>query len=121
MQVHVKTPHIKIEIEGDIPNKIISLIKKEYGKKVKLINDKDEYVDIFKTDWYKDINSKTTPGDAMRIYRENLKITQAELGKRLGNIPRQNIYQMEKGKRGISKDNAKKLARIFEVPVGRFI
>ncbi|MCU0822244.1 MAG: helix-turn-helix domain-containing protein [Spirochaetes bacterium] len=48
-------------------------------------------------------------------------MTQAELGKRLGNIPRQNISQMEKGKRGISKENAKRLAKIFDVPVDRFI
>jgi DNA-binding XRE family transcriptional regulator len=57
----------------------------------------------------------------MRIYRENFNMTQAELGKRLGNIPRQNISQMEKGKRGISKENAKRLAKIFDVPVDRFI
>ena len=37
MQAHVKTPHIKIDIEGDIPSKIIIVLKELYGKKVKLI------------------------------------------------------------------------------------
>ena len=52
MQAVVKTPHIEITIKGDIPSKILSLLKKEYGKKVHITND-DEYIDIIETDWYK--------------------------------------------------------------------
>ena len=33
----VKTPHIKIHIEGRIPPRLITLLKKEYGKGVRLV------------------------------------------------------------------------------------
>ena len=46
----VKTPHIKIHIEGKIPASLMTVLKKEYGKGVKLeddIDDDEELVDIF--------------------------------------------------------------------------
>ena len=33
MQAHVKTPHIKSEIEGEIPPNVLSVLKEVYGKK----------------------------------------------------------------------------------------
>jgi DNA-binding XRE family transcriptional regulator len=82
---------------------------------------KGERVKIVKTDWYRDIKSATTPGDAVRIYRENLGLTQAELGRKLGKYSRQNISDIEHSKRNISIDTAKKLSNIFTVPVERFL
>ena len=58
MQVHVKTPRTEIEMKGDIPEKIINLLKEVYGKKVTLSDD-DEYINIRKTEWYK------------KVFREN--------------------------------------------------
>jgi DNA-binding XRE family transcriptional regulator len=118
----VKTPHIKIDIKGEIPPKVLSVLKEVYGKKVKIIEDKDdELIDVFKTDWYKNINSEMTPGKNMKIYRQINKMTQEELGKKMGGISKQNISHMERGIRSISKANAKLLAIIFDVPVDRFI
>ena len=37
-------------------------------------------MNFFETDWYRDIKSKMTPGDNLRIYRENRDLTQAKLG-----------------------------------------
>jgi DNA-binding XRE family transcriptional regulator len=121
MQAHVKTHHIKIDIEGDIHPKILTVLKEVYGKKVKFIRDNDEYIDVFETEWFKRINSKMTPGKAMKIYRELHKLTQEELGVKLGGISKQNISHMERGIRPISKNNAKLLAKIFNVSVERFI
>jgi hypothetical protein len=39
MQAVVKTPHIKIRIEGRIPPRLITVLKKEYGKGVRLVDD----------------------------------------------------------------------------------
>ena len=83
--------------------------------------EEDELIDIFETEWFSSIKSQMAPGDNIKIYRENAGITQTALGKKLGNVPRQNISLMEKGKRGISKETAKKLSTIFKVPVSRFI
>jgi len=120
MQVHVKTHHIKIEIEGKIPESILAVVKKEYGKKVK-IDDDDEYVLATETDWYKETMASMTPARAMRGYRMSRGWTQIELGKRLGGIPRQHISNMEKGVRKINIETAKKLAKLFDVSVEKFI
>lgn len=118
----VKTPNIEINIKGEIPEKLISVLEEEYGQDVEISEEDDEeLVNIFETDWYRDIKAKMIPGDNVRIYRENYGFTQTELGKRLGNIPRQHISNMERGSRNISLKMAKKLAKIFNVSPEKFI
>ena len=122
MQAHVKTPRIKIDIKGEIHPKVLSVLKEVYGKQVKLIKENDEeLVDVFETEWFKKMDSKMTPGKNMRIYREIHKMTQDELGNKLGGISKQNISHMERGIRPISKKTAKLLAILFKVPADRFI
>ena len=119
----VKTPHIKIHIEGRIPPSLITVLKKEYGKGVRLVDDADtdeELVDVFQTDWYRRTKARLTPGKNLRIYRQNSKRTQAQLGKLIG-LPKQFVSNMETGIRPISKNMAIKLAGIFKTSVDRFI
>jgi DNA-binding XRE family transcriptional regulator len=120
----VKTPHIKIHIQGRIPAPLIDVLKKEYGKGVKLTDeaeDDNELVDIFKTDWYRRAKARLTPGKSLRIYRQNAKMTKEELGQRLGGLPKQFVSNVENGIRPISKNMAMKLANIFKTSVARFI
>ena len=120
----VKTPHIRIHIQGRIPARLMTALKKEYGRGVKLVEeteDADELVDIFETDWYRETKAKLSPGKSLRIYRKNARMTQAELGKRLGALPKQFVSNMENGIRPISKNMALKLAGIFKTSVARFI
>jgi len=123
MQAVVKTPHIEINIRGDIiPPKLIIALKDEFGDDVKFIeSDDDAMVNVVETAWYRDIKSRTTPGDNMKIYRELKGISQSRLGELLGGIPRQHISNMERGRRPISLNNARKLASLFDVPLDRFI
>ena len=122
MQAVVKTPHIEIRIKGNIPRRLLSVLEEEYGESVQLLkDDDDEVVNIFETDWYRDIRSKTTPGDNLRIYRQNHGMTQAKLGELLGGIPRQHISNMERGTRSISLKTARKLAEVFQVSPEKFI
>ena len=122
MQAVVKTPHIEVNIKGVIPQKLISLLKEEYGEEVKVIdNDDDKLVNVFETPWYKNIKEALTPGEILRIYRENRTITQTRLGELLGGIPRQHISNMENGKRPISLKTAKKLAKLFNIPIERLL
>ena len=120
MQVHVKTPHTEIEMKGDIPEKIITLLKEVYGKKV-TFNDDDEYINIRDTEWFKKMEGIMTPGKYMSIYRKIRKMTQSELGEKLGGISKQNISHMERGIHPISKKVAKQLAELFDVSIERFI
>ena len=49
-----------------------------------------------------------------------MKMTQAELGDKLG-VSKQVISDMESGRRAISRKTAKELSRIFNVSASRFI
>jgi DNA-binding XRE family transcriptional regulator len=120
----LRTKKPALTIKGQIPNWMISRLKKEYKTRLIIkedINEEEELVDVFETEWFSSIKSQMAPGENIKIYRENAGLTQTELGEKLGNVPRQNISLMEKGKRGISKETAKKLSKVFQVPVSRFI
>ena len=118
----VKTPLIRIHIRGQIPKQLVTVLKREYGEKMKLTKeDDDELVDVFQTDWYKRVKKGLTPGKNLKIYRQNLQMTQEQLGAKLGDVPKQFISNMENGIRPISKKTALKLAKIFKVSVARFI
>ena len=123
MQAVVKTPHIEISIRGTkIPLKLMKVLREEYGKELNLVMDEeDEFVDIFETQWYKNIKEKMTPGKYLRIYRENKRLTQVELGEALGGIPKQHISNMENGHRAISLKMARKLSTILNTPIEEFI
>ena len=116
------TDKILFEIKGDIPRKILDYFDLEYGAQLEIIKDNQEdYIRIVDTDWFKKIRANITPGEIIKIHRENLGLTQSELGKRLGLLTAQKISDMEKGRRKISKEVAKKLSKIFEVPIERFL
>ena len=118
----VKTPHIKIKIEGRISKKLISVLKEEYGTDVQLVpQEEDEKIDVFETDWFESTKEKLTPGKNLRIYRQNKGMTQHALGELLGGIPRQHISNMETGTRSISKKVALKLSKLFNTSVEKFI
>lgn len=119
MLVHVKTPHTKIEIEGEVSEKLLEVIKSEYEDIVDI--SEDEYIDPFKTDWYKSTKGKMTPGDRLRIDRENMGFTQQTLGLKLGKFSRHYISDLENGRKNISIQVAKKLSVIFSKPVDRYI
>jgi len=91
MQAVVKTPHIKINVQGDnIPAKLLFFLKEEYGNKVKFIEEgTGKPVNAVHTQWYKKIKAATTPGDYLRIYRERNGLTQTKLGEMAGGVPRQ--------------------------------
>jgi DNA-binding XRE family transcriptional regulator len=110
------------EVKGEIPQWLLNRLKDEYGKNLKIskYEDDEACVNIVDTDWYKAINKKMKPGDYVKIYRENYGFTQAELGEKLGSFSRQNVSAIENGHRGISKSTAKKLSKIFNVPIERF-
>jgi DNA-binding XRE family transcriptional regulator len=123
MQVVVKTPRIEISIHGmEIPPRLIGVLKEEYGEDLRVTQDEgDALVKATETQWYKKTKAKMTPGDYLRIYRENKGLTQSMLGEQLGGIPRQHISNMERGHRSISLKIARKLAKLFDAPIEKFL
>ena len=112
MQVHVKTPHIDIQIRGEEYKSLIDLLKKDFGEDlVEIIDDEDELVEITTTDWFKEM--KPSPGETVEIHRLNLNMTQADLGEAIGNRSKQYVSDIEKGRRKISLDLAKRLGEVL--------
>jgi DNA-binding XRE family transcriptional regulator len=123
MQAVVKTPHIEINVRGEeIPPRLLNILMEEYGQDLRLKKDDgEELVNVFNTQWYKNIKGNMTPGKYLRIYRERKGLTQAQMGKALGDIPRQHISNMENGLRTISLNMARKLSTLLNAPIDRFI
>jgi len=123
MQAVVKTPRIEISIKGaTIPQKLIGVLREEYGDDLKVVeNDGESLVNVIDTQWYKKTKAHMTPGDYLRIYRENKGFTQGKLGELLGGIPRQHISNMERGHRPISLKIARKLSKILNAPVEKLL
>ena len=118
----VKTPHTDLRIKGFIPRPVLKVLKTEYGKSLQVKTDKDDenLVDFFETDFYKDFKKRMTPGDYVRMYRENMNLTQVALGEKVG-MSRSYICDVEHGRRAISKDIAKKLSKLFKISANHLI
>lgn len=122
MQAVVKTHHIEINIRGEISSSLLKYLKKNFGKDLKISQDENEKLqNIQETEWYKKTKQKMTPAKYMKHLRESRSMTQEHLGVLLGNVSRQNISNMESGKRAISKAKAIQLSKIFKMPVDRFL
>lgn len=119
MLVVVKKPPTEFIIKGNFPQKYLKLLKKEYGEGL-TVEDDDELVVATEMDWYKELKAEETPGGNLRFYRKLHKMTQPELGEKLG-VTKQKISNMENGIIPISRKTACELSRIFGIPAGRFI
>ena len=75
------------QIHKKMGNLVEDLRDKGPVRNVRISDRDDETMDIFATDWYRDIKVKIRPGDNLKIYRQNHDMTQAELGQKLGDIP----------------------------------
>ena len=63
---------------------------------------------------FPEYDEKTLPGAALAGARGKEGITQRELARRVG-IPQRHISEMERGKRPIGKEMAKKLAKALDI------
>ena len=121
----VKKPHTEIalfEVKGEIPHKLLQYLQDNFGNDINIVeNDDEEMINVFSSEWFDNINSSITSGEFVKIYRENLNLTQEQLGNQLGKFTRQNISDIECGRRSISKEVAKKLSAFFDVSIERFI
>ena len=119
--VAVKAPPIRMR--GEIPERFLALTREFFGPKaVQVIaEDSDRLEAVEKGEFYKTTKAKMAPGDYMRVLREIRGMTQTELGKLLGGVPRQNVSAMETGRRALSKATIKKIAKIFSVSPARFL
>jgi len=117
-----KTPRIKLEISGEkIPEHLLLYLRSAFrGIKISVESGEDEKADVFGTDWYKKLKSKSSPGENLREMREWLGLSAAELSRQTGISP-QHISDMEKGMRSIGKKSAEKIAAALECSPESFV
>jgi DNA-binding XRE family transcriptional regulator len=122
MLVVVKTPHTELQIKGIVSPLVLKVLKEEFGAALKIRDESsnNEVINVIDTDLYKKFKASVTPGDYVRIYRENHSLSQTSLGEKLG-VSRSYICDLEKGRRSISKAIAKKIAVLLHVPISRLI
>jgi DNA-binding XRE family transcriptional regulator len=118
MPATAKTRPINIRFKPRTPFRVIHAIRNQFSNYI--VDDDDEYVDWFKTDLHKEISARMTPGKSLRTFREMCGWTLVETGKKIGVSPHR-VSDFETGQRAISKEIAKRLARIFNVSPARFI
>jgi DNA-binding XRE family transcriptional regulator len=119
MLVVVKKPPTEFVIQGNIPQKYITMLKNDYGDNL-VVEDDDKYELAETSKWYKEMKSKETPGGNLRFYRRLHKLTQPDLGKKI-HVSKQKISNMENGIIPISRKMALELSELFGVSAGRFI
>jgi hypothetical protein len=122
LRVSVKTARILIRIEGVFPGNLLSVLREEYGRKL-IVRSAwgDRMRDVLIAPLYQSEPKELSPGDYLRLFRLDSYIAQAELGRYLGGIPRQNVSSMEKGTRPISRTMAIRLSMFFGVSPDKFI
>jgi len=112
-----------LEIQGDqIPDSLLKAVRDVVSDEaLEIIDGDDEYVNWFDSDLQREIEAQTTPGDVVRIYRENRGWTQKELGEKIGGASRQYVSDIEKNRRRLTAETAVKLSRVFGIRVDRFL
>lgn len=117
----VKKSHTKtvFKIVGHIDRETLEYLNNRFGEE-NVDVDKD-IIDVMESEWYKTVTKKMTPGNAVRIYRENLGLTQKTLAEKAGLNKASYISDIEKGRRPVSKNLIKKFSEIFNVSPVMFL
>jgi DNA-binding XRE family transcriptional regulator len=83
------------------------------------VGDSDNFIDHHDSRWYRETKAAWHPGINLRIRRENVGYTQAQLAKTAG-VAAANISAIENGRRAMGLNVAKKLALALNRPVSEF-
>jgi DNA-binding XRE family transcriptional regulator len=116
----VKKHPTEFVVQGNIPEKYVKLLKKDYGPDVTIVSEDADYTAVTEMDWYREQKAKETPGDTLRFYRKLHRLTQEKLAEQLGTT-KQKISNMEHDLKPISRKTACRLGEIFRIAPGRFI
>ena len=77
---------------------------------VEVLNAEDEEpVEIIKSDWFKEMESCSTPAESLKLLRTTFGYTQQQLAGKVG-ITKQQVSAMERGREPIGRKMAHRLA-----------
>ena len=110
------TEAASFRIEGKVPKVVVMFLESAFNKalKVEVSDDDDDVAVPFEqTEWYRDIKASMTAGDTVKADRGLRGWTQKVLAQKLG-ISVQNLSEIERGVRPVSRKMATKLAEVFD-------
>ena len=109
------TEAASFRIEGKVPKFVVMFLESAFSKalKIEVSDDEDDVAVPFEqTKWYKDIKASMTAGDTVKADRGLRGWTQKVLAQKLG-ISVQNLSEIERDVRPVSRKMAAKLAKVF--------
>lgn len=111
-----------IKIEGEnIPNKFLNYLKRTFGEENISFEEENTDPVLFRdTEWFKNIRGEITPEENVKFYRKQRGMKQKELASLLS-TSKSVISDIERGRRKVGKEMAKKLSCVFNVSIEHFI
>lgn len=110
------TEAASFRIEGNVPKFVVMFLESAFSKalKVQVSDDDDDDVAVpfEQTDFYKEVYENMTAGDTVKADRGLRGWTQKVLAQKLG-ISVQNLSEIERDVRPVSRKMAAKLAEVF--------
>ena len=110
------TEAASFRIEGKVPKFVVMFLESAFNKALKVeVSDDDDDVAVpcEQTEWYRDIKASMTAGDTVKADRGLRGWTQKVLAQKLG-ISVQNLSEIERDVRPVSRKMAAKLAEVFD-------
>ena len=93
----------------NIPDYLVIFLKSAFPNVEEVKETDEDYVEISKTDWFKEMESQTTPAESLKLLRTTFGYTQQQLADKTG-ITKQQVSAMERGKEPIGRKMAHRLA-----------
>ena len=112
----VKKPLIEMSLQGENVDELIKWISKKYEVSI-LTSGSTESVAIEETDFWKEMESNRV-GNLLSAARLKANVSQFQLAEKLG-IRQNMVSDYERGKRRLSTDMAKRIAKILNIKVER--
>jgi DNA-binding XRE family transcriptional regulator len=98
----VKTPHTRhtaFSVLGHIDRKTLMYLNDRFGREN--IDIDNEKIDVIESDWFKNLSKTIAAGTVVRIYRENLDMSQQQLADKAGIATASYISDIENGRRPV--------------------
>ncbi|MFH2067567.1 MAG: helix-turn-helix transcriptional regulator [Pseudomonadota bacterium] len=112
----VKKPRIEISLQGENVVELIEWISKKYEVNI-LTSDRDESIPIEDTDFWQEMQSNRI-GNLLSAARLKANLSQSQLAAKLG-IRQNMISDYERGKRRLTPDMARRIAKTLKIKVER--
>jgi len=129
MQALVKAPRmlengtpVEFTITGNVPSFYIDLTRRLFPdvKETTKRDGDEELIEVTKSDWFRETEAKTTPGESLRSLRSMRNMRQGVLAKKIGVSPQQ-ISDMENGRASIGKKMAMRIGEALNMNYKHFL